>query len=36
MTTKQIAAMDGKKAVDFYPTLIGIMDLLCKDREQRG
>ena len=33
MTQDQISEMDGKKALDFYPTLIGIIDLLCKDRE---
>jgi len=33
MSDEKIAAMDGKKATEFYPTLIGIIDLLCKDRE---
>ena len=33
MTPDQIAEMNGKKATDFYPTLIGIIDLMCKDRE---
>jgi len=33
MSAEQIAAMGGKKATDFYPTLVGIIDLLCKDRE---
>ena len=33
MTPEQIAKMDGQKAIDFYPTLIGLIDLFCKDRE---
>ena len=33
MTHDQIAEMDGERATDFYPVLIGIIDLLCKDRE---
>ena len=35
MSDEEIAEMDGKRATDFYPTLIGIIDLLCKDREVR-
>ena len=33
MTPSQIADMDGQKVLDFYPTLISIIDSLCKDRE---
>ena len=33
MSNEEIVAMDGKKATEFYPVLIGIIDLLCKDRE---
>jgi len=33
MSDEEIAAMDGKEATDFYPVLIGIIDLMCKDRE---
>ena len=33
MTPERISAMDGQSAIDFYPVLIGIIDLLCKDRE---
>ena len=35
MTPEQISAMDGQKATDFYPILIGILDLLCKNREAK-
>ena len=33
MSGEEIAAMDGHKATQFYPVLIGIIDLFCKDRE---
>lgn len=33
---KQIAEMDGERATAFYPTLIGLIDTLCKDRENPG
>ena len=33
MPPERIAAMDGEEATKFYPVLIGIIDLLCKDRE---
>jgi hypothetical protein len=33
LSGKEVAAMDGKKATEFYPVLIGLIDLLCKDRE---
>ena len=33
MTPEQIMEMDGKRATDFYPTLIGLIDMLCKNRE---
>ena len=33
MPPEQIAAMDGNRATEFYPVLIGIIDLFCKDRE---
>ena len=33
MPPEQIAAMDGNRATEFYPVLISIIDLLCKDRE---
>ena len=33
MTAEQIEAMDGRRATEFYPILISIIDSLCKDRE---
>ncbi len=33
MSVDQVVKMGGQQAVDFYPTLIGIIDVLCKDRE---
>ena len=33
MPPERIAAMDGEEATKFYPVLIGIIDLFCKDRE---
>ena len=33
MSPEQIAEMDGEEATKFYPVLIDIIDLLCKDRE---
>ena len=35
MTPERIAQMDGARATEFYPTLIGIIDLFCKDREAK-
>lgn len=33
MTPGQIQEMDGQNATDFYPTLLSLIDLLCRDRE---
>ncbi len=33
MTPARIAEMDGDRATQFFPVLIGLIDLLCKDRE---
>ena len=35
MPPEQIAEMDGEEATKFYPVLIGIIDLFCKDREEK-
>lgn len=32
MTPEKIAEMDGQRATDFFPVLLGLIDLLCQDR----
>ena len=33
MTEEQIEGMDDEEATQFYPVLLGLIDMLCKDRE---